>query len=204
MRGLFVDAALYRVMVDGEPQPYNGGRFYLTAGQVQRRGLELALSGQFAGGLSARFAGTFSHNTYDRYVVDSTYLGVPGATADFSGNRVAGLPGRVVNIGFTWRPPAVGWLSFDLGAQHNSDYFADDRNAVEVPGFTVFRASASAERPLRGGVIVRASISAENLTGARFVGSAFINPDYSAGQPLVYEGGLPRSFLFGITFRRAH
>ena len=204
LRGLFIDAALYRVLVDGEPQPYNGGRFYLTAGQVQRRGLELALSGQFVGGLSARFAGTFSRNTYDRYIVDSTYLGVPGATADFSGNRVAGLPGRVVNVGLTWQPPAASWLSLELGAQHNSDYFADDRNAVDVPGFTVYRASASAERSLTGGVIVRASIAAENVTDARFVGSAFINPDYAAGQPLVYEGGLPRSLLVGFTFRRAH
>ncbi len=201
--GLFVDAALYRVKVDGEPQPYNGGGFYLTAGQVQRRGLELALSGHFAGGLSARFAGTFSRNAYDRYVIDSIYLGVPGASADYSGNRVAGLPGRVVNVVLAWQPPLARWLSLELGGQHNSDYFADDRNAVEVPGFTVYRASASAERQLAGGVIARASLSAENVTDARFVGSAFINPDYAAGLPLVYEGGLPRSLLVGITLRRA-
>ena len=204
LRGIFVDAALYRVMVDGEPQPYSGGRFYLTAGEVQRRGLELALSGQFVGGFSARFAGTFSRNTYERYVIDSTYLGVPGATADFSGNRVAGLPGRVLNVGLTWQPPAAGWLSLELGAQQNSEYFADDRNAVDVPGFTVYRAAASVERPLRGGVIVRASVAAENVTDTRYVGSAFINPDFSAGQPLVYEAGLPRSLLLGLTFRRAH
>lgn len=204
LRGLFVDAALYRVMVDGEPMPYNGGRFYLTAGEVQRRGVELGLTGQFAGGVTARFAGTFSRNTYDRYVVDSTYLGVPGATADFSGNRVAGLPGRVMNLGLQWQPPAAGWLSLEVGAQHNTDYFADDRNAVEVPGFTVYRAAASAEHAIAGGVLVRASLAVENLTDEHYVGSAFINPDYSGGQPLVYEAGLPRSVLLGLTFRRAH
>ncbi len=204
LRGLFVDAALYRVMVDGEPMPYNGGRFYLTAGEVQRRGVELGLTGQFAGGLTARVAGTFSRNTYDRYVVDSTYLGVPGATADFSGNRVAGLPGRVLNLGLQWQPPAAGWLSLEVGAQHNADYFADDRNAVEVPGFTVYRAAASVEHAFAGGVLVRASLAVENLTDEHYVGSAFINPDYSGGQPLVYEAGLPRSVLLGLTFRRAH
>jgi hypothetical protein len=34
------------------------------------------------------------------------------------------------------------------------------------------------------------------------VGSAFINPDYSGGQPLVYEAALPRSVLMGVTLRR--
>lgn len=204
LRGLFVDAALYRVIVDGEPMPYNGGRFYLTAGEVQRRGAELALTGQLVGGFTARFAGTFSRNTYDRYVVDSTYLGVPGATADFSGNRVAGLPGRVMNLGVQWQPPTAGWFSLEVGAQHNTDYFADDRNAVEVPGFTVYRAAGSVERAIAGGVLVRASLSVENLTDSHYVGSAFINPDYSGGQPLVFEAGLPRSVLLGVTLRRVH
>jgi iron complex outermembrane receptor protein len=203
MYGVLVDAAVYDVTVNGEPMPYNGGRFYLTAGEVQRRGLELALSGFFRGGLTARFAGTFSDNAYDEYVVDSTYLGVPGATADYSGNAVAGLPGRVVNVSLQWQPPAASWLNLELGAQHNSDYFADDRNAVAVPGFTVYRASSSVERALAGGVILRASLAVENLADTRYVGSAFINPDYAAGAPLVYESGLPRSVVLGLTFRRA-
>lgn len=203
LEGLFVDAALYRVMVNGEPQPYNGGRFYLTAGKVRRQGLELGLSGFLAGGLTARFAGTFSDNVYERYVVDSTYLGVPGARAVLDGNAVAGLPGTVVNASLQWQPPAVHGLALEVGAQHNSDYFADDRNAVEVPGFVVYRASASVERALADGLLLRASLAVENLTDARYVGSAFINPDYRAGRPLVYEGGLPRSLVLSLSFRRA-
>ncbi len=202
LQGVLVDAALYRVMVDDEPQPYNGGRFYLTAGQVQRRGLELGLTGFLAGGFTARFAGTFSHNTYDRYVVDSTYLGVPGATAVLDGNRMAGLPGRVVNASLEWRAPAAPWLTLEVGAQHNSEYFADDRNAVEVPGFTVYRASAVAERLIGGAVMLRATLAVENLTDAQYVGSAFINPDYGAARPLVYESGLPRSMVLGLSVSR--
>ena len=203
VRGLDVDAALYQVLVHGEPMPYNGGRFYLTAGEVQRRGLELALTGHLVGGFSARFAGTFSRNTYLDYVVDSTYLGKPGATADYSDNRVAGLPGRVVNASVRWQPLRAEWMVLEVGAQHNADYFADDRNAVEVPGFTVYRASAAVERTLAGGLVVKATLAADNLTDERYVGSAFINPDYAAGAPLVYEGGLPRSLVLGLSFRRA-
>lgn len=201
LTGLFVDAALYDVTVNGEPMPYNGGRFYLTAGEVSRTGLELALAGTFRGGVSARLAATVSRNTYDSYVIDSTYLGVAGATADFSGNDVAGLPTQVINLGVQWQPPMASWLTLEVGAQHNNDYFADDRNAVEVPGFTVYRAGAAAER-LVGGVLVKASLAVENLTDERYIGSAFINPDFTGGNPLVYEPGLPRAVVFGLSLRR--
>lgn len=176
LHSVSIDAALYHTIVNGEPVPYNGGRFYLTAGKVRRRGLELGLTGELAAGLSARFTGTFSANTYDEYRIDST-------------------------VG--WRPPTAKWLNLTLGAQSNTKYFADDRNAVNVPGFTVWRAAVSAERELAGGVLARATIAAENLTDAMYVGSAFINPDYAAGQPLVYEPGLPRSLLVSLSFRRA-
>lgn len=201
LRNLAVDVALYSIKVNGEPVPYSSGRFYLTAGEVTRRGLELGLVADFAAGLSARFAGTFSRNTYDRYRVDSTYLGSPGRSAVLDGNRVAGLPSRIVNASFGWRPPAVSWLDVELGMQHMSDYFADDRNVVRVPGFTVWRAAVGAQGHL-GNLDARLGLSVENLTDRTYVGSAFVNPDYSGGQPLVYEAGLPRSLLIGLTLRR--
>ncbi len=136
-------------------------------------------------------------------MIDSTYLGAAGATADFSGNDVAGLPGRVVNVAVRWTPARVNWLFAEVGAQHNSDYFADDRNAVEVPGFTVFRASMGAEKAMVGGIIVKATLAVENLTDAKYVGSAFINPDYTGPDPMVYEAGLPRAVVFQLGFRRA-
>lgn len=152
LHSVSIDAALYHTIVNGEPVPYNGGRFYLTAGKVRRRGLELGLTGELAAGLSARFTGTFSANTYDEYRIDSTYLGAPGASAVLDGNQVVGLPASVINATVGWRPPTAEWLNLKLGAQSNTKYFADDRNAVNVPGFTVWRAAVSAERELAGGV----------------------------------------------------
>jgi iron complex outermembrane receptor protein len=201
LRNLAVDAALYSIRVNGEPVPYSSGRFYLTAGEVTRRGLELGLLADFAAGLSARFAGTFSRNTYDRYRVDSTYLGAPGRIAVLDGNSVAGLPPRIVNASLGWKPQAAPQLGLEVGVQHLSDYFADDRNVVKVPSFTVWRASASLEGHM-GGAQARFYLSVENLTNRKYVGSAFVNPDYSGGQPLVYEAGLPRSLLLGVTLRQ--
>lgn len=202
MRLLAVDAAVYRTRVNGEPVPYNQGRFYLTAGAVSRQGVEFSVAADVAGGLSARLSGTLSRNRYDSYRVDSTYLGKPGATATFDGNGVAGLPGRVLNATVGWRPPTAAWLGVELGAQEQGGYWADDRNVVDVPGFRVFRAAATAERTLRDGVVAVASLAVENLVDARFTGSAFVNPDYTGGQPLVREPGLPRAVVVGVTFRR--
>lgn len=203
VRGISVDAALYHTQVRGEPVPYNGGRFYLTAGQVTRRGIELSILADLAAGVSAQVSGTFSRNTYDRYRVDSTYLGAPGASLVLDGNRVAGLPGRVVNASLAWRPPAAEWLGVELGAQHLGSHVADDRNLVPVPGFTVLRAAISGERVVSRGVSARATLAVENLADRRFIGSAFINPDYAGGVPLVYEPGLPRQVVLGLTLRRA-
>ena len=202
LTGLSIDAALYRVTVNGEPIPYNGGRFYLTAGDVKRRGLELGMVGSFAAGVTARIAATYSTNVYVRYVVDSTYLGAPGATAVLDGNKVAGLPPRVLNAAVTWRPPVLPRLSLEFGAQNTREYFADDRNTVGVPGSTVYRFGVSGERTFGDGFLVRANLSVENLTAEKYVASSFINPDYVAGAPAVYEAGLPRAVLFGLTFRR--
>ncbi len=204
LKGVSIDAALYRVTVNGEPIPYNGGRFYLTAGEVKRRGLELGLVGNFIAGITGRVAATYSKNNYERYVVDSTYLGVPGATAVLDGNKVAGLPPRVLNAAISWRPPVLPGLSFEFGAQNTHEYFADDRNTVGVPGSTVYRLGLSGERAFGDGLMVRANISVENLTDEKYVASSFINPDYVGGAPAVYEAGLPRAVLLGLTFRRVH
>jgi iron complex outermembrane receptor protein len=201
--GLTVDAALYRVAVNGEPVPYNGGRFYLTAGDVSRRGLELSLTGHLAGGLTARFSGTYSKNTYDRYVIDSTYLGSPGAEAVLDGNKVAGLPPRVYNASLLWEPPTLSWLALEFGMQNNHDYWADDKNTVGVPGATVYRAGLNARYAFAGGIGVRASLAVENLTDETYVGSAFINPDLVGGAPAVYEAGLPRSIVMTLSFTRS-
>jgi iron complex outermembrane receptor protein len=203
LQALSLDLAVYRTIVNGEPVPYNGGRFYLTAGKVQRRGVELGVGSSVAGGFSVRLSGTLSRNTYDRYTIDSTYLGSPGARAVLDGNDAVGLPDVVLNGTVGWRPPAAPWLAFEVGAQGNTPYFADDRNSVRVPGNTVWRAAVSAGRTLASGVQMRASVSAENLLDRHYVGSAFINPDYASGAPLVYESGLPRAVLVGLTFSRA-
>lgn len=202
VRGVSIDAAAYQTRVLGDLVPYNAGRFYLTAGQVTRRGLEFAVVADLAGDLTARLNGTLSRNTYDEYRIDSTYLGRPGATAVLDGNRMPGLPSRVMNASVGWRPASLPWFGLELGAQQMGAYVADDRNVVEVPSFTVYRAATSADRTLPGGMNGRVTLAVENLSNATYVGSAFVNPDYVSGVPLAYEPGVPRSIVLGVTLRR--
>jgi iron complex outermembrane recepter protein len=199
---LSLDLAAYTTRVEGEPVPYNSGRFYLTAGKVTRSGLELGVVTGLAAGFTSRLSGTISRNRYDDYRIDSTYLGRPGASAVYDGNAVAGIPGRVLNASLTWRPPTLDGVALELGSQSFGDYFADDRNAVKVPGFTVLRASARVSRMISPVTQMSLALSVDNLVDRRYVASAFINPDYVGGRPAVYEAGLPRSFLVSVSFRR--
>jgi iron complex outermembrane receptor protein len=202
LRSVSVDAAVYRTLVNNEPVPYNGGRFYQTAGRVERRGFELGLIGELLGGVTLRGTGTFSDNRYRDYLVDSTFLNRPGFSANYAGNQAVGVPTRILSGSVTWRPTVAPWLFAEVGAQGNGAYFADDANRVRVPGFTMYRASIGGERPLAGGVALRGVIGVENLTNRTYVASAFINPDLVAGAPAVFEAGLPRALFVSFSLRR--
>jgi iron complex outermembrane receptor protein len=80
-------------------------------------------------------------------------------------------------------------------------YYADDANAVEVPGYALLNASLVLERPvaLSRHVGVRGFLSVNNLADRRYIGSAFLNPDVVNGVPVAFEPGTPREVVVGVT-----
>jgi len=199
------DLALYDTEVSNEIIPYNGGRFYLTAGKARRRGAELGLRAQGPHGLFGGAALTWSHNRYLDYVVDSTYLGAPGATADFSGHQVMGVPAFMANVEAGIElPQEVRALRLTLGAEHATRSYADDANLVRVPGHTVFNLTLESRQSLlrAGSVGLRGFVTIQNVTDRRYIGSAFLNPDRVNGVPVAYEPGMPRTFVVSFTATR--
>jgi iron complex outermembrane receptor protein len=203
VRALSYDVALYTIGVTNEPVPYNGGRFYQTAGKVRRTGLEFAGAARFSAGFGARLTGTLSANKYDSYVFDSTYFGRPGFSQVLDGNKVAGLPSTVLNGALTFTPPDAEWLTLEVGATQTGSYYADDKNLVNVPGFHTVRTAVSVNRPLVGGVALRGFIAVENALDRRYFASAFINPDYVGGVPAAFEPGLPRAVIVSFSLARS-
>lgn len=194
------DLALYRTIVKDDVIPYRGGRFYLNAAQTSRTGAELGLTARTRGGLSLSTALTLSHNKYDEYVVDSIHYNLPpGHLADFSGNKMIGVPDVMYNVTVGYSPAGLHGMRLSLGAQGNGKYWADDANTVNVPGYTLWNASVALDEPLKLGRAfgVRGYVTVNNLADKRHIGSAFLNPDVVGGVPVAFEPGMPRTVIVG-------
>ena len=204
IRLLTYDAALYYTRVRNEIVPYRGGRFYFSAGRVRRSGAELGLRADLPSGLSVGSAFTWSANTYLEYVVDSVHYGHPGATADYSGYRVVGIPAFTVGAQAAWSP---GWVPFrvQVGLDASAGYWADDANAVRVPGFAVWSLTLGLSEPvyLGAGMALGGYVGVLNLFSRDYVASAFLNPDVVNGVPVAFEPGLPRHVLASLSLTTA-
>ncbi|MEO5509065.1 MAG: TonB-dependent receptor [Longimicrobiales bacterium] len=201
LRAISYDVALYHTNVTNEIVPYRGGRFYFTAARAERMGAEVGTRIATAPGVSFIGALTVADNRYRDYVVDSVHYGRAGATADYSDNKVVGVPDYFYNVGAAYAPPFLRQAEIQLEVQHTGEYFADDANTVTVPGFSVINASLGLKRPIRigSGINVRGFVRVENLTAKKYVASAFLNPDVVGGVPVAFEPGLPRNFVLSAS-----
>ncbi len=200
VRFLTYDAAVYYTRVRNEIVPYRGGRFYFSAGRVRRVGAEVGLRAELAGGVSLGSALTWSHNKYLEYVVDSVHYGVPGASADYSGNRIVGVPNLTTGAQAAWEP-AFARLRAQVALDASAGYWVDDANSVWVPGYAVWSLSVGTPQPLPvgGGLAVGGFVTLANLFDRAHVASAFLNPDVVNGVPVAFEPGLPRHLLVSLT-----
>lgn len=198
---LSYDLALYHTRVKNDIVPYRGGRFYFTAGKTHRTGAELGLTARTKAGLSLSTALTWSSNKYDEYVVDSVHYQKPGATADYSGNKMVGVPKWIYNVELGYEPSSLKGIRLSTSVQGSGKYFADDANSVDVPGYTLVNAGVALQDPIRlsGALGVRGFVSVNNVLDRRYIGSAFLNPDVVGGVPVAFEPGLPRALMVGVT-----
>jgi outer membrane receptor protein involved in Fe transport len=197
------DAALYRTEVRNEIIPYRGGRFYFTAGKVRREGAELGTAVDGVGGFSLRGSFTVSRNRYSAYVVDSVHYGVPGATANYAGNDVAGIPDLFYGLSVAHDIPLGLPLALRLDARGVGNYFIDDANTVSVPGYhTLDLTLALRQLEVGGGTRLSGFVAVSNLLDRRFIGSAYTNPDIVNGSAVAFEPGSPRSFVLSFSIGR--
>jgi iron complex outermembrane receptor protein len=201
LRALAYDLALYRTDVTNEIVPYRGGRFYFTAGKARRTGAELGASVYALDGLALRGSLSWSRNTYVAYVVDSVHYGRAGALADYSGNRIVGVPDVLYSGSASYTVPGRLPLTVKLGVQGNSSYFLDDANRVSVRASGIANLTVGFDDAvsLGGGLGLRGFVTVENLMDRRYVASAFLNPDVVGGVPVAFEPGLPRHVVVSFS-----
>jgi iron complex outermembrane receptor protein len=200
VRELSYDIALYQTAVRNEIVPYRGGRFYFTAGRVRRRGAELGARVTTRAGIALQAALTWNAHRYTDYTVDSVHYGVPGAFADYRGNRVVGVPAFTGAAALEIAPQALRPVRARLSIERVGSYFADDANQVKIPSCGIANVSLGTESPLAlgGGLGVSAFVTVNNLFDRRYIASAFLNPDVVAGEPVAFEPGFPRNVVVGV------
>jgi len=203
------DIALYDIEVTNEIVPYNGGRYYLSAAKARRQGAEIGLNAVSRAGVFANGALTFSNNKYADYVVDSAVIFPTdptkvGKTADYSDNKVVGVPSTLVNVEVGTEVPGFRSLRLKAGVEHSGKYFADDANTVDVPAYTIVNLTAELRNPIAmaGNFGVRGFVSVKNLANKRYIGSAFLNPDLVGGAPAAFEPGMPRAVIVSLSLGR--
>lgn len=199
---LTYDVAAYWLQVTNDIIPYRNGRFYFTAGKTRRMGLEIGGNLRFTVGLSLDVAFTASSNKYITYRVDSVHYSASraGHFADYSNNKTVGVPDLYYNIGLKYLPEELKGAFIRINMQSVGKYFADDANKITVPSYTIFNASFGIDHLnfANDRLFVTGFVAINNLTDKKYIGSAWLNPDVIAGEPVFIEPGLPRNVVGSI------
>jgi iron complex outermembrane receptor protein len=199
------DLAVYNTEIKNDLQPYNEGRFYMSAGKSRRTGVELGVTGETKGGIFASLAFTASRNRYLDYTVDSSLFKSGGQKAVFNGNQIPGIAGVMAQAELGAELPGVRSVRVKVGVEHSGKYFADDGNLVNVPAYTIINLTAELRKPIitANGWGVRGFITVHNVADTKYVGSAFLNPLYNASrEALAFEPGMPQSVMLSLSVGR--
>ena len=201
IKALTFDLAVYLIRITNDIIPYRGGRFYFTAGKSERKGIELGTKINFNYGLTVDAALTFSNNEYKNYSVDSVHYGAPGSMADFTNNKVAGIPDRFYNLEIGFQPELLSGFFVNLNVNGIGKYFVNDANTIEVPSFNILNAVIGFNKELKitNNFSVKGFLSINNILDKNYAGSAFINPDIVNGEAVYLESGLPRNITASIS-----
>jgi iron complex outermembrane receptor protein len=201
MRYLMLELSAYRINIENDIVPYGGGAFYLTSGKSHRDGVELFTEAEFKQRLKLKASFTYLNSKYDEYLVDSLHYKKSGATANYSGNKTAGIPESFYNLTIEYKPEFLKHVLFSYTFGGTSSYYVDDANKVKVPSSSISNIKLAFIKPLDlvGGIYLTGFISVNNLFNTKYVSSSFINPDIMGGEAYYIEPGLPRNYLFSIS-----
>ena len=204
LRELSYDVALYQTNVKNEIIPYRGGRFYFTAGRVRRRGAEVGARVASSAGIALQAALTWNAHNYTEYLVDSVHYDTTkaGVFADYSGNRVVGVPAFTGALALDITTAALKPVRLRIGVENIGAFFADDANQVQVPSYSIANLSLGTDSPVWLGASVGLTgfVAVNNLFDRHYIASAFLNPDVVGGEPVAFEPGFPRNFVVGVSF----
>lgn len=179
--------------------PYREGRFYFSAGQTSRIGLESSINIFLPLGINLSGSFTYMSHKFIDYKIDSGYYEPTkkGIFADFKNNNLPGVPNYFYN--FSLHIPF--YVDFELAVQGIGKYFADDANRYLVPAYTIFNSKVWLDGIYINNFLqLSIAFSINNMFDKKYIGSAFLNPilEKNTNLPYYIEPGLPRNFVFTV------
>ena len=191
------DVTLFDIRINDALVPFSEGmeQFFRNAGEVRRRGVELALSARLGGGFSARGSYTYADYRYrDFDKVSETTV------SDLDGNREPNVPMHAAGAELRYESPR-GMFAV-LALRHFSDLEVNDENRasdgthLESDGTTLAEVRVG-YRYERGSLSVEPFVTVRNVTGARYDGT--IRPNAAAHR--FFEPAPGRQIFAGAELR---
>lgn len=198
------DAAAFYIDIRNDIIPYRNGRFYQTAGRSRRVGAEFGASIVLLQKFTLSSSLTLMNTEYLDYTIDSGYIdeSKTGVTVSYAGNQMAGIPTFFTTVRLRYDFPMVRGMFAEGEIRRVGSYFASDDNSIIVDGYTIVDAILGSNFNLiQDKLDVRLLLRANNLTGASYMASAWINPDRTAGGVPYIEPGLPLNISGTLTMR---
>jgi iron complex outermembrane receptor protein len=191
---LVYDVVLYQIRVRDVLVPFEdlaGDTFFRNAGEVRRRGAEVAISALLRPGLTFRGSYTYADHRYTDY---NPFNPATGQIADFDGNREPNNAGHSVGAELRFTHPSG--LFSEISLRYFSDLEVNDANTEESSGATLSDLRAGYEL-WYGRTLVRPFVSLRNWTGAEYDGS--IRPN--ASRDRYYEPAPETQIYAGLEVR---
>ncbi|MCX6140957.1 MAG: TonB-dependent receptor [Candidatus Kapabacteria bacterium] len=201
LRSLQYDAAAFLISVRNDVVPYNGGSFYMTAGESRRIGFEFGGVATTTNGVTLAASMTMMSTSYVDYVIDSGFINanLAGRTTSYTGNEQSGIPSLSGTVRVRYDAPMIPGLYAEVQSHSTSSYFADDANTITVHGWTVFSAAIGARVWIVSNALALDVLGRlDNLTNETYMASAWVNPDITKGGTPYIDSGLPRNYMMTI------
>jgi iron complex outermembrane receptor protein len=196
------DIAAYLITTINDVVPYAGGRFFFSAGETERMGIELSHGMRWKHGISMNISLTVSNNHYRHYVIDSIVDGAKtGASfVDYSGNDISGIPSIFGSMQVKYAPEFLKGVQLGVEYRYCGQYYADDANTLSVDPFGIIDCSISYDMDISNALGFRVFGRVMNLLDATYMSGVWINPERPKfASPAFIEPGLPRNFAAGIS-----
>ncbi len=185
-----LNLALFRIDVTDEivvDRAAGGRTTFKNASKTRREGMELAWEGRFSRGFEALLAYTLLDARFE----ETFASGVPPVTVQ-AGNRLPGVPPRVLYGEVVWRHAASGFHA-GVEGRYNGKIYVNDSNSEAASGYTVWNLRAGFEQRSRNWRFSE-FVRIDNVTDKQYIGSVIV----SEANGRFYEPAPSRNVLVGV------